>query len=219
MAGDLGFRSTSCGMRVCSQTSFQPKKAESGSSWCRARRWRRSVSGRPGAPGRCWPPTRPRPGCAAPAPPAPATCREARAACMSAIDCPRRCGRTARAVVRAVSMPSAASSAGSTSCAWRCMKSGPQAHRRARRRLAVAGARIHQPAPAQRLAQPRREVAPHRHRAQTFVQEHHQRRALRSAVAHPGVFDAQVGCPASLEVDNPGSTGSAGFRQLPGRAA
>ena len=51
---------------------------------------------------------------------------------------------------------------------------------RARRRAAVAGARIDQAAAAGRVAQLAREVAPHRARAQAFVQEDEQRRAARA---------------------------------------
>ena len=64
----------------------------------------------------------------------------------------RRAQQRDRAAVAVAEQPgqvppraSAASSAGSTSCAWRCMKSRPQAPPAARRRAAVAGARVDQP--------------------------------------------------------------------------
>ena len=90
------------------------------------------------------------------------------------------------------SMPSACSSAGSTSCAWWCMKSTPQRSLGgARRGAAVAGARIHQAAAA-RGAHSRcgksRHIAT---RTQAFVQEDQQRRGPRVR-REPFVLDAHA---------------------------
>ena len=61
---------------------------------------------------------------------------------------------------------------------------------RARRRIAVAIARVDQAAQAMLLAELLRKILPHRHRAQAFVQEHHDRQRWVGA-AHPSHFQRQ----------------------------
>ena len=154
-------RCSSRGTPGRSQMSFQPQKAESGVVVVARQALRRSVlSIGLRVPARCSPPTRPRRRCAAPARPAPATASGKRAACSSAIEPPSLWPNSQGGCVDAAAPRS---SAGSTSCAWRCMKSRPQ---RSSARAAWSGRSrgANRPGRGSRAASHSRcgKVAPHR---------------------------------------------------------
>ena len=164
------------GAARCRSSPRRPSRGRRGSA-PGARAGRSSQVGRR-APSRCSRPTRPRRRCAAPARRAPAT-RSGSAPRAAARSSRRRCGRTARAAA----------------CACRSAVEQRRQHLvrlavhevdvpalvgGARRRAAVAGARIHQAAHAGGVAEALRESPPHRERAEAFVQEDDQRRVARA---------------------------------------